>query len=181
MKSGPPQRTDKDAIPGCVPHPGLALVTGSKIYKSRPDRRALFEHAIGVDIEDGEGVDLVHDLEQPFPFDLVDVKRFDHIDCVSTLEHVRRPWLAAKNLQDVLISGGTIFVGVPFAWRIHAYPDDYYRFSPAAMPILFDEIEWTHLLYFSQRDGLTVEYPKTTKDNPYNVPRCETYAWGVKR
>jgi hypothetical protein len=104
-----------------------------------------------------------------------------HIDCVSTLEHVKRPWLAASNLQRVLIKGGTIFVTVPFAWRRHSYPNDYYRFSPDALPILFDEIEWTHLYYFSQRDGLTTGYPKPTKETPFHVPRCEVYGWGVKR
>jgi len=179
MKSGPPQRTDKDMIPWRVPQSGLTIVTGSKIYKSRQDRRALFSGVVvGIDIEDGDGVDMVWDMEKP----MTDGREYvDHIDCVSTLEHVRRPWLAATNLQTILRPGGTLFVAVPFVWRRHGYPSDYWRMTPDALPILFDQIEWTDLLYFSQRDGLTSEYPKPTKEHPFHVPRCETYGWGVKR
>jgi hypothetical protein len=59
---------------------------------------------------------------------------FEHVDCLSVLEHSKRPWLLAANLERLMRPGATIYITVPFIFRkIHAYPDDYYRFTPAAV------------------------------------------------
>lgn len=84
-------------MPAYLPARGLTLVTGSKLYRTSHDRRKLYENAIGLDMQDGEGVDVVSDLEKPLP-----VGPFNHVDCYSTLEHVSRPWLAAANIQDAM-------------------------------------------------------------------------------
>ncbi len=106
--------------------PNHALVVGSKCYKDKIDRRQLYPHAFGVDLFEGEGVDLVHDLETPLP---ATVGPFDHVDCCSVLEHVRRPWLLAENVENALDEGGTILISVPFAWRVHGYPGDGWRMA----------------------------------------------------
>ena len=125
---------------------GRALVVGSKIYGGRQDRRTLYSEAVGVDLEDGAGVDLVHDCEEPLPAEL---GTFNHIDCVSVLEHVKRPWKLAENIDAVLNPGGTIFVCVPFVWRIHAYPSDYWRVTSQALDVLFPSIDWLSRKYAS--------------------------------
>lgn len=37
---------------------------------------------------------------------------------------------------------GVVFISVPFCWKIHGYPSDYWRFTPEAIKVLFPEIKF---------------------------------------
>jgi hypothetical protein len=137
-------RSAKDLLPAfcrayVTPAPGRALIVGSKLYEGRKDRRALHENAWGVDLIEGQGVDQVVNLEDGLP---VGFGPFAHIECCSVLEHSRRPWQLAAALEDVLPRGGTLVVSVPWVWRFHGYPSDYWRFTPEGVKALFPRIEW---------------------------------------
>lgn len=127
-----------------TPALGRALVVGSRVFSEREDRRQRYADAVGVDQQAGEGVDQVLDLEAPLPEGL---GQFAHIDCLSVLEHSRRPWLLAANLERLLLPGGTLFLTAPFVWRVHAYPSDFWRFSKEGIRALFPGIAWHHMVY----------------------------------
>jgi hypothetical protein len=119
---------------------GRTLIVGSKIHEGtgKQDRREIYRDAIGVDMEEGHGVDRVLNLE-----DVTEgLGEFSHIECTSVLEHSRRPWLLAANLERVLKEGGTILVMIPWVWRIHNYPSDLWRMTPEAIKSLFPSVEW---------------------------------------
>jgi hypothetical protein len=122
------------------------LEVGSRNYGSTPDFRSLLPGSdyVGVDMSDGKGVDLVVDLTEEFS--LVDVglqrRRFNTIFCFSVLEHCTQPFQMCANLERLLQSGGSIFVGAPFSWQIHGYPSDYWRFTAAGIRLLFPHIEF---------------------------------------
>ncbi len=160
-----------------TPKHGRALVIGSKVYPTSTDRRKLYSDAIGLDMQAGEGVDIVHDLENHLP---EAVGKFSHIDCCSVLEHVRQPWKMSAVIEDSLIEGGTLLISVPFVWRQHGYPSDYWRFTPEALDILFPNIKWLDKRLYS--NGLFV--PKTPsrhdEDNNRWMGRTEAVAFGVK-
>ena len=157
------------------PHGGRALITGSRLYEGSYDRRGWYKDPYCVDMLPGDGVDLVHDLEEP-----LDQGKFNHVDCCSVLEHVRRPWLFAENIQNVLEPSGTILVSVPFVWRMHAYPSDYWRMTPEAMPALFPEIEWKQRQIFAH--GKPCKKPGVlTEGKRSHLERCEVFAFGVKK
>ena len=40
------------------------------------------------------------------------------------MEHVAKPWLAAKNIEDILQDGGLLIWTTTWVWRIHGYPND---------------------------------------------------------
>lgn len=126
------------------PVSGRVLIAGSKVHPGRDDDRAEFDDVVGVDMEDGEGVDIVRDLETPLP---ASAGTFSHIVCGSVLEHSRRPWLLAANLQGVLEPGGSIYVDAPTVWRFHGYPNDYWRFTHAGIEALFPLIDWREMRY----------------------------------
>lgn len=126
------------------PKSGPTLIVGSKIYATRPDRRMRYKKSLGVDMIAGAGVDRVVDLEEELPEWL---GPFSHIDCVSVLEHSRRPWLLAANIVRLLVVGGTLYLQVPFVWRIHSYPSDFWRFTVEGVKELFPGIEWKSLQY----------------------------------
>lgn len=123
------------------------LEVGSKDYGSTQDFHPLFSDKgeyIGVDMEDGPGVDVVLDLTDDF--EKVDAalsgRRFGTIICLSVLEHCEQPFKMAENLTRLLKPRGYMCIGVPFSWKIHGYPSDYWRFTPEGVKKLFPEIEF---------------------------------------
>jgi SAM-dependent methyltransferase len=161
-----------------TPNPGRTLVVGSHVYEGKPDRRKLYAEAVGVDMIDGPGVDVVADLEGRLPARL---GKFDHVECMSVLEHSRRPWLLAANLERLLKPGGTLFVSVPFVWRIHGYPSDYWRMTPAAVKSIFPRMAWLSVRLVTdhiQKTGRLAAM-KSENGHPY-LARCETCGFGRK-
>lgn len=153
------------------------MVVGSKIYGECYDRRLHYPGSIGLDMLAGDGVDLVHDLEKP----LSNYESyFSHVDCCSVLEHVRKPWKFAANLVAAMQPGATLLVCAPFIWRYHAYPNDYWRYTPEALDVLFDGIHWREKLFFS--NGEFVQKPPSFNDfHGWKwMGRTEIAAFGVK-
>lgn len=64
---------------------------------------------------------------------------FDIIISRSVLEHLERPWIAVEEMGDCLKSGGLCYVQTHFAFPIHGYPSDFFRFSTEALKVLFSE------------------------------------------
>lgn len=159
------------------PKEGRTLIAGSYITENKADRRARFKNAVGVDMRDGPGVDLVLNLEQEH-----DIGTFSHVDCCSVLEHVARPWLFAKSIERMMEPGATIYVGVPFNWRAHSYPDDYFRMTTSALKVLFENIEWKHLRYATYK-GLIAKprLPWTMYDGHRFYARSVTCGFGIRR
>lgn len=122
------------------PKEGLTVIVGSKVYPGRKDRRIHYDNVLGIDLEDGHGVDRVMNLEDG-PGDLRG--RVAHVECCSVLEHSRRPWALAEGIQDALEPGGTLTLSVPWVWRFHGYPSDHWRFTPEGVKVLFPRIRWT--------------------------------------
>jgi 2-polyprenyl-3-methyl-5-hydroxy-6-metoxy-1,4-benzoquinol methylase len=91
----------------------------------------------GVDMQAGATVDIVHNMNEPLSIDPVDV-----VFCFSMLEHCDKPWLVAQNIQKVLKKDGLLLISVPFQWRVHGYPNDYWRFTFNGIKALFTEINW---------------------------------------
>lgn len=162
------------------PKNGRTLIVGSRLFSSREDRRKRYADSTGVDMDPGKGVDVVLDMEEPAPEWL---GKFAHIECLSVLEHSRRPWLMAANLESLLEEGGTMFISVPLAWRIHKYSGDYWRILPDGLRALFAGTEW-HAIGIATDNELFPEdlkkIPSVTKgDVPY-IQRCETLGFGSK-
>ncbi len=132
-----------------------------------------------MDMLPGPGVDVVADLEEVPPWKL---GLFMHVECMSVLEHSRRPWLLAANIERLLIGNGSIFVTVPFIWRYHGYPSDYWRFTLEGIAELFPSVEWTARAYV--HDGITQHGEKVPAEkidgHPF-YPRSEAMAFGYKR
>jgi SAM-dependent methyltransferase len=126
---------------------GPILEVGSRDYGNTTSFRDVFveNEYVGVDLSAGKDVDRVLDLAAGIG-DLAEA-HFDLVICCSVLEHVRRPWEMAENLTRLLRPGGTIYVAVPWVWRYHPYPDDYFRFSWRGIAELFPRIAWRRQAY----------------------------------
>lgn len=160
---------------------GRTLIVGSKVYKYRKDRRLGYKDVVGADIEPGEGVDIVCDLCSigKGVSKILALGTFDHIECWSVLEHARDPWVMANNLQDILRERGTIHVQTPFVWRVHSYPNDYWRFTTEAIRLLFPRVTWHKLMYAHEllQDKGKVPILQSDTQHKY-IARCEVYGFG---
>lgn len=155
---------------------GSVLVAGSKHYPGRPSMQDRYpgRKIVGADMQDGEGVNVVCDLEEPVgKF----TGRFAHVDCCSVLEHSRRPWAMAENLTSYLKPNGTILLTVPFVWRVHAYPSDYFRFTIEGVRSLFPRVEWLRMDYVSDRI-MGDRVPAIMQDDYPYLARTEVFAFG---
>lgn len=65
---------------------------------------------------------------QPLP--LAD-NSFDAAICLNTLEHIYDAMPVLHELRRVVMPGGAVHVMVPFMFRIHGHPDDYFRATPS--------------------------------------------------
>jgi hypothetical protein len=181
MKSGQESRLEdlsaQFELEHVKPRRGRTLIVGSRLYAGKHDRRLRYPDAVGVDMQSGDGVDVVADLEAELPESL---GLFAHVECISVLEHSRRPSRLAENLQRLMAPRATIHLSVPFVWRYHAYPMDYWRFTADGVRELFPAIDWACLMYASE----TLSESRKLKgvniaEHPF-MPRCEVMGFGVK-
>ena len=143
---------------------GSILEVGSKDYGNTVPFRKHIRHTeyIGLDMAAGPGVDVVGDLSQGLCG--LGQERFSLIICCSVLEHVARPWLMARNIVRLTKPGGRVFMSVPWVWRYHPYPDDYFRFSWRGIESLFDDLVWEHRYYSTNVNGELFEITDAHKD-----------------
>lgn len=90
---------------------------------------------LGTDALPGECVDQVvdaHVLSLAF-----EPGTFRGFVCCSTLEHIRRPWVVAKELSTVCSRGSLGFVQTHQSFPVHGYPCDYWRFTTEALAEIF--------------------------------------------
>lgn len=110
------------------------LEVGSRNINGSP--RGLFSGAyLGVDMLPGDGVDLVARADHlPFP-----EGAFGCVVSTEMLEHDPYPWLSIKEMARVLAPGGYLILtarGIGFP--LHAYPDDYWRFTQSGFRKLLE-------------------------------------------
>ena len=136
---------------------GPVLEIGAKDYGSTSSFRDFYAGSeyVGLDMSEGKGVDVIVDLTKGIG--PLQENHFDLGICCSVLEHVEKPWLLAANLTRLIRPGGRLYMSVPWVWRYHAYPDDYFRFSHRGVISLFEEFTWASVFYSSTNDGEFIE------------------------
>ncbi|MBL8132716.1 MAG: methyltransferase domain-containing protein [Anaerolineae bacterium] len=94
---------------------------------------------IGIDwpqtIHQNTQIDVFSDASQ-LPFR---DQAFDTILCTEVLEHLRTPQQALNEMARVSMPGSYLILSVPFTFRLHETPHDYFRYSPFALRFLLEE------------------------------------------
>lgn len=134
-----PLRKAIEIIARNLPKPTRILEIGSRQEKNQQEianLRELFPGSryLGTDMRPGPGVDRVADAEK-LPFEK---GAFDLVLCLETLEHARKPWLIAGEIERVVSSKGIAIVSSQQNFPIHKHPSDYFRYTPFGMTSLFD-------------------------------------------
>lgn len=119
--------------PGPVVEFGAYQVEGQEGYA---DLRATFagRDYLGCDMRPGPGVDRVEDVTD---MTLADASA-GTIICLETFEHVFEVRRAFDEVDRVLKPGGVFILTSPFHFKIHGYPDDYWRMTPSCLRRMLD-------------------------------------------
>ena len=120
--------------------PGPVLIIGARAAEenTRIDERIRLRtgrEVVSVDIHPGVGVDVVadaHTLSSVFA-----LETFAVTTSSAVLEHLEVPWLVAAQCAAVTMPGGLAVHSAPFVWPAHAQPNDFWRFSPRGLEVLF--------------------------------------------
>jgi SAM-dependent methyltransferase len=92
---------------------------------------------VGVDVLDGECVDIVCDAHE-----LSSKVNNNYFDCVYSLnvfEHILMPWKVVLEINKVLKTDGIVMIFTHHAFPLHDLPWDYWRFSDNAWHGLFNK------------------------------------------
>jgi SAM-dependent methyltransferase len=84
---------------------------------------------VGIDIEEGKGVDIVSAPGEAWP---VEDDHFDLVMATSVFEHDTAFWRTFVQMCRKAKPGGFVYVSAPANGKIHRYPQDYWRFYPDA-------------------------------------------------
>ncbi|GAC1467659.1 MAG: hypothetical protein NVSMB9_09510 [Isosphaeraceae bacterium] len=111
--------------PGPVYEFGSYQVEGQLDYA---DLRSVFpgKRFVGCDMRPGPGVDRVEDVSE---ISLADGTA-GTVLCIETFEHVFEVRRAFDEVFRLLKPGGLFLITSPLNFRIHGYPDDYWRMTP---------------------------------------------------
>ncbi len=98
--------------------------------------RSLFPNRdyVGIDMRPGPGVDCVANAEA-LP---QKTRSVGTVLALNTFEHVRCFWKGLDEVHRVLRPDGVLILSTPFHFRIHQFPHDYWRFTPAAYEALLE-------------------------------------------
>jgi SAM-dependent methyltransferase len=111
-------------VAGQEHRPEVSAMLGDKVF-------------VGCDMRVGPGVHQVHDLHAlGFADDSIGTALL-----FDTIEHVREPWRAFDELHRALKPGGVVVMTSVFYFPIHAYPDDYWRFTDSAFSVLMHKLD----------------------------------------
>lgn len=119
---------------GPVVEVGALYLPGyDKLSNLRPhftDRRY-----IGCDVRFGPGVDQLHDAQQ---LSLRD-ESVGTVLLLEILEHLPEPQRALAEAHRVLRDDGLLLLSVPFTYRLHGFPSDYWRFTASGVHLLLGQ------------------------------------------
>lgn len=110
---------------------GLVLDCGAD------SRNRYFENVVNLEIVPYASTDIVAASER-IPLRDATV---DAVICSAVLEHVKRPWLAAREITRILKPGGDLYVAVPFLQPLHGYPNHFFNMTAAGLASLFEDFD----------------------------------------
>jgi len=129
---------------------------------------------IGVDIEEGPGVDLVYDAEKLM--DIFSEESFDVVLSTELLEHVLNPKMVISKIKRLCKRNGIILLTTrSYGFEFHPYPYDFWRFELSDMQSIFSDCEITDLEKDFVAPGVFVKVKKPSDFVERDLSGLELY------
>lgn len=98
-------------------------------------RQTYFHNVINYEIVDYDTTDVIG-VGEKLPFK---DNTFDAVISIAVLEHVRDPFICAKEISRVLKPGGELLCSIPFMQPYHGYPHHYFNTTHQGIQRLFED------------------------------------------
>jgi len=123
---------------------------------------------VGIDIENGKGVDLVLPVEQLVQH--FGIESFDVVISTELLEHVKDWRTVVNNMKAVLKNHGLIFITtVAYGMPYHAYPQDFWRYELEDLQEIFSDFQILHVAKHEHNVFLKAVKSNQTRKNLENI------------
>jgi SAM-dependent methyltransferase len=118
----------------------LDVGCGPGQHRNEISRRAEY---VGMDFDRSLSPEVVCDFNtEKFPFP---DNHFDFVFSDSVLEHVMNPFVVMDEMYRVLKPGGRGYLLVPFHYKTHGAPWDFFRFSKGGVHLLLSKFSWVEI------------------------------------
>jgi SAM-dependent methyltransferase len=97
--------------------------------------RYFFPNCLYLEVYRSKSADIVIEPACRYP---IASESLDGIGCFAVLEHVQRPWEAARDFYRMLKPGGRVYIDWPFLQPVHGYPSHYYNATREGLRAMFD-------------------------------------------
>jgi SAM-dependent methyltransferase len=161
----------------------LDVGCGEKPYE--PIFRPYVAEYVGVEYEDTFGAtqtsarltkpDFFYD-GKTLPFES---RTFDTVISIQVLEHTPRPQTVLDEMARVAKKDALVVVSVPFSFRLHEEPHDYFRFTPHGLRAMFDSAGIDVDGIWSERDLWGVIGHKLNSYLAFRVARIDALAQSI--
>lgn len=91
--------------------------------------------------------DIIADLNQPIE---ISDNVADTVISISVLEHLREPKNMISEAFRILKNNGYFILQVPWQWRVHEEPYDFYRFTPYGLKYLVESAGFSIIQFKAQ-------------------------------
>lgn len=118
---------------------GKVLNVGAGTWKFPRELLAAQCEYVATDSYENPNVDVISDIHHLT--EAFEPGSFDFVICTDVLEHVRRPWIATRQLSEVIKPGGFLLLTTPFNFHLHGNQSvrDYWRLSSEGLLQLLKE------------------------------------------
>ncbi len=97
--------------------------------------------------------DMAADLNHPLP---IATEIADTVIALSVLEHLREPQMMLCESFRILKPGGYLILQVPWQWRLHETPHDYFRYTPYGLRYIFERAGFVNIEVQAQSGFFTM-------------------------
>lgn len=111
-------------------------------------------------------LDITCDLNQPLP---VESNQYDTLILSDVLEHIAEPQQLWMEMARILKPGGKLLLNVPFFYKVHEAPHDYYRYTEFALR-RFANLAGFEIIMIAPSGGAPVVFTDFFAKNIHRVP-----------
>jgi SAM-dependent methyltransferase len=105
---------------------------------------------------------------------------YDSAICLEVLEHVPDPFRATREIYRILTPSAVLILSVPHLSRLHAEPNDYYRYTRHGLRYLLEQAGF-EILELRQRGGLLTflghQVSTIILGTTWSIPGMRQIAW----
>lgn len=106
------------------------------------------------------------DLNSVLPFD---DNQFNTVLLSDVLEHISNPQQLCSEMYRILAPGGKVILNVPFFYKLHEVPHDYYRYTKYALLKFADDSKFT-VISIQETGGLPEVLTDLSSKFAVNIP-----------